>query len=56
MLTMMNKTNIASWAQKTIRIGTKPKTQQRKKITINANLSLIQDWKHKNVKQEHDVC
>jgi len=56
MLTIMNKTKITSRAQKTIRTRTKPRTQQRKKITINASLNLIQDWKHKNVKQQHDVC
>ncbi len=32
-----------SWARKTTRVGTKPITQQGKKITKNASLSLIQD-------------
>ncbi len=39
-------------AQKTAR---NLRTQQRKQITKNANLSLIQDWKHKDAKQEHDT-
>ncbi len=45
-----------SWAQKTTRIETKPNTQQGKQIIRNANLSLIQDWKHKNTSQKHDIC
>ncbi len=32
-----------SWAQKTTRIGTKPRTRQGEKITKNASLNLIQD-------------
>jgi hypothetical protein len=31
-----------SWAQKTTKIGSKPKTQQGKQITRNASLNLIQ--------------
>jgi hypothetical protein len=34
----------------------KPKTQQGKQITRNASLSLIQNWKHKDAKQEHNIC
>jgi len=34
----------------------KPRTQQGKQITINENLSLIQDQKHKDVRQEHIIC
>lgn len=45
-----------SWAQKTIRTRIKLSTQQGKKIAINASLSLIQDWKHKDVRQKHDIC
>ncbi len=45
-----------SQAQKTTRIGIKPKTQQKKQITRNANLCLIQNWKHKNVRQKHGIC
>ncbi len=41
---------------KTTRTIIKPKIQQEKQITRNENLSLIQDWKHKNVKQEHGIC
>jgi hypothetical protein len=40
---MMNKINIVSQAQKITRIGTKPKTQQKKQIIRNASLNLIQD-------------
>jgi hypothetical protein len=47
---------VLSQARKTTRIRTKSRTQQRKQITRNANLSLIQDWKHKYIKQEHGVC
>jgi hypothetical protein len=36
-----------SWAQKTTKIGMKPKSQQGKQIIRNASLSLIQDQKHK---------
>jgi hypothetical protein len=43
------------WAQKTTRIRTKPRTQQGKQIIRNVNLSLIQDYKHKDVRQKHDT-
>jgi hypothetical protein len=36
---------ILSWAQKNIKTKIKPKTQQEKQITRNANLSLIQKLK-----------
>jgi hypothetical protein len=45
-----------SRTQKTTRIGTKPRTQQRKQITKNVSLNLIQDWKQKNIRQEHGIC
>ncbi len=45
-----------SRAWKTTIIGIKSKTQQGKQITRNASLSLIQDWKHKNTRQKHDIC
>jgi hypothetical protein len=41
---------LMSWAWKITRTRTKPKTQKEKQITRNVNLSLIQDWKHKDVK------
>ncbi len=41
---------------KTTRIRTKPRTQQGKQITRNESLSIIQDWKHKDTRQEHDIC
>jgi hypothetical protein len=40
--------------QKTTRIKTKTITQQGKKITRNVNLNLIQNYKHKDVRQEHE--
>ncbi len=45
-----------SWARKTTRIGTKPRTQQGNHMTKNASISLIQDWKHKDTRQEHNTC
>jgi hypothetical protein len=45
-----------SWARKIIRIRTKPKTQQGKQITRNVSISLIQDYKHKGARQEHNIC
>jgi hypothetical protein len=45
-----------SRAQKTTIKRIKPWTQQGKQITRNVNLSLIQDWKHKNVRQKHSIC
>jgi len=39
------------WAQRTTRIITKPRTQQGKQIRRNASLTLIQDLKHKNIRQ-----
>jgi hypothetical protein len=42
--------------RKTTKIGIKPRTQQGKQITRNANLSLIQDWKHKDIRQKHNIC
>jgi hypothetical protein len=44
------------WAQKTTRIRIKPRTQQGKQISRNANLSMIQDQKHKNARQKHIIC
>jgi hypothetical protein len=41
---------------KTTRTGTKLRAQQGKQIIRNANLCLIQDWKHKYVRQEHNIC
>ncbi len=37
-------------------MGTKPSTQQGKQIVRNASLSLIQDWKHKDARQKHNIC
>ncbi len=45
-----------SQTQKIIKTGISPRTRQGKKITRNANISLIQDWKHKDVRQKHDIC
>jgi hypothetical protein len=45
-----------SRAQKTTRIGIKPGTHQGKQIMKNASLSLIQEWKHKNIRQKHNIC
>jgi hypothetical protein len=28
----------------------------KKQITRNASLSLIQNWKHKFIKQKHNIC
>jgi hypothetical protein len=44
------------WTQKTIKIRTKPRTQQGKQITRDVSLSLIQGYKHHDVKQEHNIC
>lgn len=44
------------WAQKTTRIRTKPRTQQGKQIIRDVNLSLIQGYKHQDVRQEHNIC
>jgi hypothetical protein len=41
---------------KTTRLETKPRTQQGKKIIRNANLKLIQDWKHKDARHGHNIC
>jgi hypothetical protein len=43
-------------AQKTTRIRIKPRTQQWKQITRNASLNLVQDLKHKDARQEHNIC
>jgi hypothetical protein len=47
---------IVSHAIKTTRTWTKPKTQQGKQIIRNASVNLIQDYKHKDTRQEHDTC
>ncbi len=44
------------WTQKTTRIKIKSRTQQRKKIIRNVSLNLIQVYKHKDVRQEHNIC
>jgi hypothetical protein len=44
---------LMSRACKITRTRTKPRT---KKKTRNASLSLIQDWKHKDIRQKHNIC
>jgi hypothetical protein len=45
-----------SQTPKTTRTRTKPRTWQEKIIIRNVSLNLIQDWKHKNTRQKHDIC
>jgi len=45
-----------SRARKTTRTWIKSRTQQGKQIIRNASLNLIQDWKHKDARQEHGIC
>jgi hypothetical protein len=45
-----------SETRKTTKIGIKLRTQQGKQITRNENLNLIQDWKHKDIRQKHNIC
>ncbi len=55
-ITFIQIPNNLSLARKIYKNRNKIKDIIRKKITRNANLSLIQDWKYKDVGQKHGIC
>jgi hypothetical protein len=55
-ITSIQIPNNLSLARKNYKNKNKIKDIIRNKITRNANISLIQDWKYKDAKQKHGIC